>query len=264
MERYSYTPYGDLTSLDPNNLTQRTSSLTRYTYTARELDPETSSYHFRARTYSPTLGRFTSHDPIMYPDGGNTYAGWFAVMQMDASGLAVTEDECNAAATAAMKDWGPIFDQDKKVACQKPKINCVNNCAAGVLGKTLPGDKKGGPGGGIEICTNTITGADELKQVIVHEIMHSLDSCYHAIFSDCNACVCSEIRAYSVDGGCTQNDEKAKWDCVQNKAKGSASTCPCQGDKRDLNQRLEDNKKKCFIPCQPAPWPSYPDWGGKP
>lgn len=36
-----------------------------------------------------TLARFTSHDPIMYPDGWNTYAGWFAAFGVDAFGTEV-------------------------------------------------------------------------------------------------------------------------------------------------------------------------------
>ena len=86
-ERYSYTSYGDFIILDPTTLTPRTTApLTRYTYTGREYDHETATYYFRARPYSPTLGRFPSHDPILYPDGWNTYAGWFASSASDPSG----------------------------------------------------------------------------------------------------------------------------------------------------------------------------------
>ena len=89
VERYAYTPYGDLVTLDPTTMVVRTTSpLTRYTYSGREYDSETGTYHFRARPYSASLGRFPSHDPIMYPDGANTYAGWFAIRSTDPSGLA--------------------------------------------------------------------------------------------------------------------------------------------------------------------------------
>ncbi|MGH9838258.1 MAG: RHS repeat-associated core domain-containing protein, partial [Blastocatellia bacterium] len=47
------------------------SSLTRYTYTSREWDAETSLYYYRARYYNHTLGRFISEDPIR---ANNLYA----------------------------------------------------------------------------------------------------------------------------------------------------------------------------------------------
>ncbi len=37
--------------------------------------------------YSPSTGRFTSRDPIHYPDGPNTYSGWFAPLTTDPFGL---------------------------------------------------------------------------------------------------------------------------------------------------------------------------------
>ena len=95
VERYAYTSYGELTTLDPATLATRTTNpLTRYTYTSREHDPEIGSYHFRNRDYLASLGRFTSHDPILYPDGWNTYAGWFAPFQTDPSGSVTITCEC--------------------------------------------------------------------------------------------------------------------------------------------------------------------------
>ena len=86
-ERYAYTSYGEIISLDPITLAVRTSApLTRYTYTGREYDTETGGYHFRERIYLSSLGRFPSHDPLMYPDGFNTYAAWFAPQMLDPSG----------------------------------------------------------------------------------------------------------------------------------------------------------------------------------
>jgi RHS repeat-associated protein len=44
-----------------------------YRYTAREQDPETGLYYYRARYYDPTIGRFISEDPIGFIGGGNFY-----------------------------------------------------------------------------------------------------------------------------------------------------------------------------------------------
>ena len=53
-----------------------------FRYTGRRIDPETGGspsqpsglYYYRARTYSPTWGRFLQPDPIGYAGGGNLYA----------------------------------------------------------------------------------------------------------------------------------------------------------------------------------------------
>jgi len=50
--------------------TASTGSLTNpFQYTAREFDPETSLYFYRARYYDQTLGRFLTEDPIGFSSG---------------------------------------------------------------------------------------------------------------------------------------------------------------------------------------------------
>lgn len=45
-----------------------------YAYTGREWDAESALYHYRARIYAPTLGRFISEDPAGSIDGPNLYS----------------------------------------------------------------------------------------------------------------------------------------------------------------------------------------------
>ncbi len=88
VERYAYTAYGEPTILDGVGTTTRTASFIAnpYLFTARAYDTESGLYYFRARMYEGRKGRFLSHDPITYPDGANTYAGWFSLFATDPTG----------------------------------------------------------------------------------------------------------------------------------------------------------------------------------
>ncbi|HEY6385110.1 MAG TPA: RHS repeat-associated core domain-containing protein [Candidatus Acidoferrum sp.] len=56
------------------NQTASSGSLTNsFRYTAREFDPETSLYYYRARYYDPAAGRFLSEDPTTFEGGINFY-----------------------------------------------------------------------------------------------------------------------------------------------------------------------------------------------
>jgi len=62
-EQHSYDSYGNSDDLTGNP----------FRYTGRRLDVESGLYYYRARYYSPAIGRFLQTDPIGYGDGLNWY-----------------------------------------------------------------------------------------------------------------------------------------------------------------------------------------------
>jgi RHS repeat-associated protein len=88
IERYVYTPYGVLTVYDATwaNIRSTSSYANAYTYTGRQLDAETGLYYYRARLYSPQLGRFVSRDSIGYGDSYSLYHAVFVPNDTDPTG----------------------------------------------------------------------------------------------------------------------------------------------------------------------------------
>jgi len=80
LERYDYSPYGEVRIFDGGYTASYTTSQigNPYLYTGRRYDEETGLYHYRRRYYNARLGRFINRDPILY-DGGdmnlNAYVG---------------------------------------------------------------------------------------------------------------------------------------------------------------------------------------------
>lgn len=66
-ERYAYTACGFPTITDASGIVRTSSAIgNRYTYTDRKWAGTLGLYHYRARMYEATAGRFCSRDPIGY------------------------------------------------------------------------------------------------------------------------------------------------------------------------------------------------------
>jgi RHS repeat-associated protein len=92
-ESYDGDAYGN-TQIFNSGSTRIYDPLCQFIFTGRRFDPETSNattqiYFYRARYYSPTLGRFISRDPIGYEDSMNLYeyVGGEATDAVDPMGL---------------------------------------------------------------------------------------------------------------------------------------------------------------------------------
>ena len=103
-ELADYTPFGDT----PTN----TSTETAGQYTGMAYEPESATYDYHARSYDPTIGRFTAVDALRQTPGSYTYVSNNPINRIDPSGnFDGIFDALDLSITPRQKTLGPKFDK---------------------------------------------------------------------------------------------------------------------------------------------------------
>ncbi|MBM4092022.1 MAG: RHS repeat-associated core domain-containing protein, partial [Planctomycetes bacterium] len=185
LERYVYTPYGVLTIYDAtwSNVRSTSTYSNSYTYTGRQLDAETGLFHYRRRTYCPSIAVFVSRDPIGYTAGQNLYryVSGNPAAALDSYGLSEAGTSTAAQEPCTCGDFLAEFrsDPNDNVAGDFPHMRqllhcnvnvfCSDNCGAGPnMAQTFT------DGGYVHICIpNSVTSRRDFLGLLIHETQHA-------------------------------------------------------------------------------------------
>ena len=100
-----YTPFGN----SPTNATTETAEANQYT--GMTFESETATYDYHARSYDPTVARFTAVDTLRQTPGSYTYVSNNPINRIDPSGnFNRIFDALDLAITPRQKMMGPKFD----------------------------------------------------------------------------------------------------------------------------------------------------------
>ncbi len=172
VERYSYTPYGEVTIMDAS-YTTRASSLVanELLFTGRRTDPETGLQLNRNRFCDPQMGRWVTQDPIGYDAGSYNMYEYIASQPtywVDPSGLHGIYDPGTGDLGPAPPGQGPVppypvwpppkppepdpepspdwWMDDPGLGPSWSPFDCLAGMGSGILRKCCPKPRFGGGG----------------------------------------------------------------------------------------------------------------------
>ena len=253
VERYAYSAYGTPTITDASGTTLTTSAdNNRYMYTGREFDEALRLYHYRARMYDSSAGRFCSKDPIGYVDGPSlyTYVISSPLSYQDPMGTSVFEvyDKCRQYEQSILAGLPPKCAANGWTL----SLSCVQSNGQNLL----PGEKGvaqcfSGKEMKIKIFYEEIQNQAGVDAAIAHELSHIEDFCTCSDGCEpfqkeidgvpnedfCRNSLCTEIRAFIGMGECQGLTPAARLNCLTNLLGPYVSNAQCSSEELDTALR---------------------------